>query len=153
MIAVDKTNNFLYKNINAMLIILVLVLTTFAYQIGLNGSYIFDDSANLKNINVFASFEGIEAYIRYILSSEAGFLKRPITTLSFLLNSTIWPVDAYYFKLTNLIIHLINGLLLYAVVYKLLTVLNIHKNKASLIAILNMSLWLLNPFLFQPPYM
>lgn len=124
----------------------ILCLTYFTYAPGLSGGFIFDDAINLENINVYNRFDGFEAIIRYILSYESGSLKRPITTISFLFNSSSWPADPYYFKLTNLILHLFNGGLLFVVSNKILLLLKINCNEAKIMAIVNMTIWLLHPF-------
>ena len=134
------------KLITLLSIIGVIVITIVTYSKGLMGGYLLDDLPNLKNINVFSRFEGLDAFIRYVLSYESGTLKRPISTLSFLLNSTTISVNAFNFKVTNLIIHLLNGLLLYLVTHKLLSIQNFNTKNIQFIAIANMALWLLHPF-------
>ena len=136
------------KNFYSFSIIAIITITFVIYIPALNGGFLFDDFANLENLNIYSRFDGIDAIIRYILSyQEVGPLKRPITTLTFLFNSTIWPTpQAYWFKFTNLLIHLLNGLLLYVVSLKLLKQLGISAKNAKTAAIINMSIWLLHPF-------
>ena len=129
-----------------LFVFITLIITFFAYFPGLSGDFIFDDASNLRHIAVYNQYNGFDALIKYVLSNESGVLKRPISTLSFLLNSTTWPANAYYFKLTNIIIHLINGLLLYLVTCKLLIQLNFKANQIKYIALIHMSIWLLHPY-------
>ena len=49
---------------------------------------------------------------RYITSGTADPTGRPLTLLTFLLDARDWPADPYPFKRTNLILHLVNGVLL-----------------------------------------
>jgi hypothetical protein len=135
------------KTISIPLIIAILVITYVVYLPALNGGFLFDDFTNLGNLNVYSRFDGIDAIIRYILSyQEVGPLKRPVSTLTFLFNSSTWPTpQAYWFKLTNLWIHLINGLLLYVVSHKLLIQLGVTAKTAKNAAIINMAIWLLHP--------
>src|SRR3989344_6729863 len=97
-------------------ICLLLVLWGIVYLPGISGPWIFDDYGNLLH-NTYVRVESLNAqYLhRAAYSLEAGPLSRPISMLSFALN--------YYFaggfshttpfKLTNLAIHVINGLLIF----------------------------------------
>lgn len=136
----------LKKYFYTIIVSCILLLTFFVYKPGLFGGFMFDDFVNLVNINFFAQSEGIDAFVRYIISYESIPLKRPISTLSFLLNATHWPANAFSFKFLNLIIHLLNGLLLYFVSKKILNLLDVAKNKIKLAAALNMTIWILHPF-------
>lgn len=81
----------------------------------LSGPFIFDDFPNLQNIAILnngISFERIREYLAAFIGSPG----RPLAALSFLLNATHWPTDPYSFKATNLLIHLINGGLLYGLI-------------------------------------
>lgn len=87
-------------------------LLTFAvYYPGLQGPFIFDDWPNLvqnehlriDNLN-FASLQQA-AY-----STSSGDLKRPVSMLSFALNYYATGANPYFFKLTNVLIHLANGI-------------------------------------------
>lgn len=83
----------------------------------LSGPFIFDDFPNLQNIAILndgITFEKVREYLASFLDSPG----RPLAALSFLLNATHWPTEPYSFKVTNLIIHLINGGLLYGLLRK-----------------------------------
>jgi len=137
-----RLNKYLYF----LLVSSIISLTYFVYKPGIFGGFIFDDLVNLQNIQFFAKSDGLSAFIRYIFSFESGPLKRPISTLSFLINSTHWPASPIFFKLTNIIIHLINGVLLYFVTKKLLKYLLVKREDIRLVAFFNMSIWILHPF-------
>ena len=127
-------------------VLIVILITVAAYSPGLSGGFIFDDFINLKNIAVFSQFEGIDAFIRYIFSYNSGALKRPISTLSFLINSTTWPANPLLFKLTNLFIHMANSILLFIVTKQILTVFKYPQKSTHSIALLHMAIWALHPF-------
>ncbi|MDR2678911.1 MAG: hypothetical protein LBB51_05675 [Zoogloeaceae bacterium] len=83
------------------------------YQPGLSGSFLFDDESNiltnptlpLKSLD----FVGLNAVAH---SGHAGPLGRPLSLLSFTLNHYFSAsFDPYSMKLTNLVIHLVNTLL------------------------------------------
>lgn len=91
----------------------LLVATTIAYYPGLHGPFLFDDYPNIVNnlalrISSFSPHE----LMRAAFSSHSGILYRPISMLSLAFNLYFFGGDSFSFKLTNLIIHLINGLLI-----------------------------------------
>lgn len=84
------------------------------YAPGLGGDFVFDDTGNIINNSALAitslDFASLNAAA---WSGGAGPLGRPISVLSFALNYYFAGLDAFYFKLTNLILHLINTLLVF----------------------------------------
>lgn len=97
------------------LLLALLIITGLVYFRGLNGDFVFDDRYNLmmgdalqvKQLN----FDSLRAAA---FSSEAGPLMRPVSMLSFALNYHFTgSFDPFYFKLVNLVIHLLCGASLY----------------------------------------
>lgn len=146
MISKYISNNSDQKILYLLWVLASISIAFLVYLPGLKGDFIFDDTSNLKHIGVFSQYFGLDALIKFVLSNEAGPLKRPISTLSFLLNARTWPADPYYFKLTNILIHLTNGILLYIVTCKLLLQLKLKNINIRAVSVLNMSIWLLHPF-------
>jgi protein O-mannosyl-transferase len=95
--------------------LLVIIALTFAcYWPGLHGDFLFDDSANLLESNKLKFQElNWEVVKTLVFSGDAGPLKRPISMLSFALNVAWTGFNPFYFKLTNLLIHLANGVLVF----------------------------------------
>ena len=104
------------RRLSLSLVALVLVISAAVYLPGISGPYVFDDRQNLLQ-NSFLRIDSLEpeALRRASFSLASGPLLRPLSMLSFALN--------YYFagsfdqttpfKLTNLAIHVINGLLIF----------------------------------------
>lgn len=91
----------------ALLILIVLV-----YKPGLHGDYVFDDLPNIvKNPRLRLDILSYDQMRGAALSGEAGPLGRPVSMLSFALNYHATGLDPYFFKVTNLIIHIANALL------------------------------------------
>jgi tetratricopeptide (TPR) repeat protein len=90
----------------------VLALAWWAYHPGLSGDFLFDDFVNLPAIGATGPVDHWSTFFRYITSGTADPTGRPMTLLTFLIDSRAWPSSPYPFKLTNLILHLINGALL-----------------------------------------
>ncbi len=134
-----------------ILLLCSLVITFLIYQQGLYGDYVFDDAANIlenKKLTIttldWASLQAAWG------SGDAGPLGRPIAMLSFALNHYLTGFDPYYFKLTNLIIHLFNGILVFFISLKLFQWLSRQYQTISLksihyLAFLVSLIWLIHP--------
>lgn len=81
------------------------------YYPGLQGPFIFDDWQNLvQNEHIRIDNLNFSSLQQAAYSTSSGVLKRPISMLSFALNYYATGADPYFFKLTNLLIHLANGI-------------------------------------------
>jgi hypothetical protein len=144
----DNSTN---KYLPYVFILFVLFLTTLIYAPGLSGSFVFDDYFNIqanKNIRIDAiSFESLKS----AALSFPSALGRPISMISFALNYYFSGLNPYYFKLTNLVIHLINGLGLYILTtlllksYYRLTNISHSPTHTNLLALAIAAVWLLHP--------
>jgi len=97
----------------------LLAVTWWVYHAGLSGDFLFDDFGNLPAIGATGPVDNWATFWRYITSGTADITGRPLTLLTFLIDARNWPASPYPFKVTNLILHLINGMLLTWVLWKL----------------------------------
>src|SRR5690606_38496251 len=97
---------------------ILLILAAVAYWPGVYGPFLFDDYPNLKNL---AELNGRPTWrsIGIYLSLFPGTPERPLATLSFLLNDAAWPSSPLGFKITNLMVHLLNGVLVFGLARQL----------------------------------
>lgn len=98
------------------LLLLIILLSSLVYLPGINGPFVFDDHPNIVN-NDYVKITSIDKESLYhaAYSLKSGPLQRPVAMLSFAIN--------YYFaqsfrntrpyKLTNIIIHALNGILIF----------------------------------------
>ncbi|RKG46093.1 hypothetical protein D7V51_03310 [Acinetobacter cumulans] len=127
----------------------ILIFTFLIYAPGLSGDYVFDDIANIvENQKIAITSLDYMSLKAAFWSGDAGPLGRPISMLSFALNYYLTAFNPYYFKLTNLIIHLLNGILIYFISLKLffwifLKEQNIKKNQY--LALIVSFIWLIHP--------
>ncbi|HET7174632.1 MAG TPA: hypothetical protein VFK21_01370, partial [Gammaproteobacteria bacterium] len=93
---------------------------------------------------------------RAAFSFQAGITMRPISMLSFALNEYIFGSDRYYFKLINLVIHILNGLLVCVLLLQLLSAYRrwyapaTSEERIQWLAIVTGGLWLLHPLNLMP---
>lgn len=126
---------------------LLLVAGWFAYHPGLSGDFLFDDFGNLPAIGATGPVDHWATFWRYITSGTADPTGRPLTLLSFLLDARDWPASPHPFKVTNVLLHLLNGALLCAVLIRLGQALKLPAGQARIAALFGAGAWLLHPLL------
>lgn len=120
------------------------------YAPGLSGTFVFDDFNNLGALGHAGGVTDWDSLKRFLLSGFSGPTGRPVALLSFLLDANHWPADPQPFKRTNILIHLLNGVLVFALI---LYVLRFYEDeeepsaRAKWTALIGMLLWLCHPYL------
>jgi len=125
------------------------------YVPGLSGQFIFDDIPNLSALGANGGVTDWYSFKSYLLSGFSGPTGRPISLLSFLIDGNNWPVpSAEPFKRTNVLVHLLNGCLLFLVTFQVLFCLEQNKNedavlttRSKLTALFVSLLWMAHPYL------
>lgn len=126
---------------------LFLLLCFLLYIVGLDGNFLFDDYPNLKPLGTYGTINNWDKVRAFVSSGFAGPTGRPISLASFLIDANTWPTSPYPFKYTNLLIHLLNGVLLCWAILLLLKNYAYKEQKAVWIAILATACWLLHPYM------
>lgn len=130
----------------AVFFVIILLLTVGCYWPGLSGGFLFDDFPNLEGLGAYGGVVNYETFKSFVLTGWSGPFGRPISLLSFLLDDNTWPSYAPWFKQTNLLIHLLVGLMLCWSALLLLRLYGYAEKKAVWIAVLTASFWLLHPY-------
>ena len=130
-----------------VVLLLLIGLAWTTYASGLHGSFLFDDYGNLPILGATGPVDTWPTFWRYITSGSADPTGRPLTLLTFLLDAHNWPADPYPFKVTNLILHLLNGVLLALLMRRLgrEAFRETNKQRINLAAVIGAGLWLLHP--------
>ena len=137
----------LKENFKIILIFIGVILTCLmVYFVGLKGGFIFDDYPNLEPLGTYGTIDSWDKVRNFLSSGFAGPTGRPISLASFLINDNTWPSIAYSFKYTNIMIHLLNGVLLYWAILLLLRNYNYKEQQAIWIALIASGIWLLHPY-------
>lgn len=119
--------------------------TAWLYAPGLQGSFVFDDFANLPALGSQGSIVDGRSLLRYLTSGNADPTGRPLSMASFLIEARDWPADPFPFKRDNLILHLINGALLALLLVRLGVAMGIDTLRTRFAACFGAALWLLHP--------
>lgn len=122
-----------------------MILTVLIYWPGLFGGFLFDDYPNIvDNTGVQPHHASVASLVNAALSSPASDFKRPLASLSFALNYLASELHPFGWKLTNLFIHLLNGLLVFALTRLLLAAANAGA-RSGVTAALIATCWMLLP--------
>jgi len=130
-----------------LLPVLLLAAACWAYAPGLSGGFLFDDFNNLDQLGAYGHVDNTRSLLLYLTSGSADPVGRPLSMLSFLLDARDWPADPLPFKRSNILLHLVNGLLLGLLLRRLGGRLKLQAVQASRAAWLGAGLWLLHPLL------
>lgn len=129
-----------------------LLLCAAAYFPGLHGGFVFDDWQNIVHNSLLqVDHPSLEGLRQAAFSVNAGPLKRPVSMLSFWLNYYFTGLDPFAFKLTNLLIHLLNGVGLFWLTKLLLETSVLRKSSVlekvspSYLALAVAAIWLVHP--------
>lgn len=124
----------------------ILALTATVYGMGVSGGYVFDDFPNIvDNAGVQPESASLPNLISAALSSPASEFKRPLASLSFAVNYLFTGLDPAAMKVTNIVIHLLNGVLVFLLTRMLLGAEHDHKPGNDKTALWVTAAWLLAP--------
>ena len=97
---------------------LAIAVGWFAYAPGLSGTIHFDDPASLHGLSEIGNSADA---LDFVLSGRAGPLGRPLSLASFVPQAYAWPNDTEVLLRTNVLLHLLNGVLVVWAMYLLAT--------------------------------
>lgn len=132
------------QNAASVFLLAGLTLGFLCYYPGLQADFHFDDRPSLAGIQ---KVENVRSAFEFSLSGITGPLGRPLALASFLLNKPAWPTDPEPFLYTNLLIHLINGLLVAWLVFRLCICRNETPVRSGYTAALTANIWVMLPIL------
>ena len=102
-------------------VVALLVTTLLAYWPGVRGPFLFDDYPNIvNNLAIRITSLAPHQLLRAAFSSHSGLLYRPLSMLSFALDYHFFGDSSISFKVTNVLIHLVNALLILWLTWRLL---------------------------------
>lgn len=139
----DLLNIKIMKSRNIPILMLIIVTTSqLVYLNSLSNYFVYDDEFTIVNNYFIKTWNNLpllftKEYFKF--SGELSY--RPIVTLSYFADYTLWKLNPFGFHLTNTLLHTINSVFLFS-----LLMLFSHHRVASLIAVL---LFLCHPLLSE----
>ena len=127
--------------------LILCLVTVLVYLPGLDGPFLLDDFGSITPLGDLGGVVDWMTFKAFVFGGHAGPTGRPLALLTFLIDANNWPADPWAFKRTNLIIHIVSGVLLGVLIGKILSVLKYDKQNAGWIALVAAGIWLLHPFL------
>lgn len=127
--------------------ILVAMLSVSLFLPGIDGGFLFDDKPNIvENPAIqIQKIDDVNQLLHAAYSYGAGSGARALAMLSFVLDYWRAGLDPVSFKITNLIIHGITGVVLAFFFLKLLMLGGLHRRKAEWSAVILMVCWAIHP--------
>ncbi|MFZ5555416.1 MAG: tetratricopeptide repeat protein [Pseudomonadota bacterium] len=123
----------------------MLTVTAAVYWPGLSGAFLLDDYQNLKGLESLQPFDWPRALL-FSITGPAGEFGRPVAQITFALQAASWPSDPFAFKLVNLGLHLINGVLVWWLIRLIgVSSRNPQSGYWGPLAIVVAAAWLLHP--------
>jgi protein O-mannosyl-transferase len=129
------------------------LITAAVYGAGLRGNFLFDDVAAIVNNPLLRELDGSwQSLVAAATSGDSSPLGRPLSMVTFALNFSFFGESAFSFKLVNLLIHLVDGMLVCVLARQLLRALGsrTETDQSLLPALLVAAIWLLHPINLTP---
>ncbi len=115
----------------------------------LPGPFIFDDTWNLEPLGKNGGIRNWQDVYNFMATGASGPLGRPLALLTFVFNDQTWPSFPEAMRYTNILIHLLNGVLLFAVLQRLLVRLVPQgcndRSTILWLSLIGSALWVLHP--------
>jgi protein O-mannosyl-transferase len=107
----------------ALLLVTLFLLTVLAYWPGLGGDFLFDDfPAIVSNSGVHAEQLNLETLNKAARAFDPGLYGRPLAMITFAIDHSIWGKDPWGYKLSSLIFHALNAVLVFLLVGRMLSI-------------------------------
>lgn len=126
---------------------MVLAFAVFAYSPGLAGPFLLDDFGTLPALGDYGGVVDWETVKAFVLGGTSGPTGRPLSLLTFLADANNWPAESLPFKRSNLLIHMINGVVLGVLMTLVLKCVGVEQRRIPWVALVSAAVWMLHPFL------
>lgn len=123
----------------------LLALTAVVYFPGLRGAFLLDDHASLSSLQDIRADGSPDELWGFATSGLFGAYGRTLSLLSFAFQFSDWPADPWPFKFVNLVLHLLNGCLLFWLFLRLAALVKLPARQGLLAGLFASAVWLLHP--------
>ncbi len=117
---------FIYQ----LTLIIIVSILLYLYTVGNN--FVYDDTFTVANNYLIRSWHRVPTIFTSDYFTAAGELSyRPLVTLTYFIDYTLWHLNPLGYHLTNLLLHCLNAVLLFFLLIRLLPVVEIGTCKES----------------------
>jgi len=134
---------FFPANLPKIVLTAGLLLVLALYSLAWNGTLHFDDEPNLNGLYSVSDFTSA---LRFTAQGVAGPTGRPISRAAFAMQAEHWP-EPRPFLIANTVIHIVNGLLCFLLLARLLRWFLPDRRQAEWLAVGIALIWTASPFL------
>ena len=123
------------------------LLCVLIYWPATKGPFLFDDMSNLAAMQLNGGIVNFSNWLDFVFGGKSA-TGRPLSLATFTLNAQNWPADPFPFKLTNIIIHCLNSVLVYqllVLIFARFEKITCKRNYLKLAPFFGAALWLLHP--------
>ncbi len=124
---------------------LLLLSSLWLYWPGLSGIFLLDHELWLGPIGHHGGVVDWATFKLYLFEEPFKLHNRYLGRLTFLIDDQYWPAPPFNFKRTSLLIHLLNGTLLFALCLQIARILELSKNRSWGFALVASAFWILHP--------
>ncbi|PKI13054.1 hypothetical protein [Colwellia sp. 12G3] len=137
-----KKNYHHYALLLSLFIFIIII-----YLPGINGALYYDD---IRPLSALSKVSDVNSALVYLFSETSGPLGRSVSMLTFLFNAADWPTasstgDISAFFLFNIILHAINGVLVFGLTYFIALLYRGRQGSNYWLALATSALWLVLP--------
>lgn len=116
-----------------------------AYAPGIAGNFTFDDFPNLSGLSNINEQPGLASIGQFVFDPITGSIGRPLSLITFALQHDSWNQNPGDFIQVNILLHLLNGTLLFWALMRLLRLLPDRPPQSDALALAAALVWLISP--------
>ena len=138
----NTVNHIIYPT---LWIFFPVTLAIYILSAGLSGPYLLDDIPHFIRLERWMNDSIGIRFLAFLNEGSPGPTGRPISLASFFINDHAWPSDPYPHKYTSLLLHTINGVLVFWFTWKLMLSAGEKNQRSGFIAMTVAAIWLVHP--------
>ncbi|MDV3503070.1 hypothetical protein [Marinobacter sp. M-5] len=132
----------------------LLTVVILLYKPGITGPFLLDDPIHFQKLAGNDGEIDTAAEVLDLISSGSSATGRPLSFLALLIDDNAWPAPALEFKFTNVLIHTLNALLVFWLVYRILLIVKKDSKKESVfLGFVIALIWAISPIQVSAVFM
>jgi tetratricopeptide (TPR) repeat protein len=120
------------------------LFSAFIFLPGISGDFLLDDYENLRKLETISSLSAPNELLQFLSSGLSSKLGRPVSLFSFALQHYNFP-NPWAFKYVNVLLHLVNGCLVFWLILLIARLSNVFGDKAKWVVYIATAIWLIHP--------